>query len=59
MQLPPPAVKVGPAEQLLGFVSAHAGLLAALGLGALIASALARMRKLPESKTATLAGGAL
>lgn len=53
MELPPPPVPVpGPMENLLGVLSNHAGLMAGLGLAALIAALLARTRKLEGAQPA-------
>lgn len=61
MELPPPPAPVpGPMGNLLGVLSNHAGLMAGLGLAALIAALLARTRKLEDAQPAapTFAGNA-
>ncbi|MDQ6622070.1 MAG: hypothetical protein M3Y86_01110 [Verrucomicrobiota bacterium] len=53
MELPPPEVAVpGPAEQVLGALSDHAGLFAGCALAAALAFAFARQRKLIATKSA-------
>ncbi|MBA3651068.1 MAG: hypothetical protein H0W66_06230 [Chthoniobacterales bacterium] len=61
MELPPPPVPVpGQMENIFGVLSNHAGLMAGLGLAALIAALLARTRKLEGAQPAapTFAGNA-
>lgn len=60
MELPPPTVPApGPVESLLGALSDHAGLFAALTLAAAIGFALSRQRKLLATKSSapSFAGG--
>ena len=53
MDLPPPPVPVpGPVENLISSLSEHSGLFAGMALAAVVAVALARQRKLLETKSA-------
>lgn len=53
MDLPPPEVPApGPVENVLSSLSEHSGLFAGLALAAIVGVALARQRKLIETKSA-------
>ncbi len=52
MDLPPPPVPVpGPVENAVAALSEHSGLFAALALAAIVGIALARQRKLVETRS--------